>query len=472
MLGQGAQAQQPLLKGCSSAGILNQPVWFNCDFPGMTGSSVSLNHKTQGGTSFTSIAMTAVNQLPYYESTYETSVNFSSNPGILEYYFSAIRDSIMTTQSPKNADNQFPPASYKYAHFPIDPQGDMAGGSAGNWLDIRASGMTYSDSRIYCYLGNVSGTWPLGSFPTYFAYAAGFMITSGADSASYAMVYANVPLVISTGLYKVNWADSSFTRIGDISSTVSGGLLHMACNLSAFTADPQWPGWPPPEGCIFPIGATLTAGLSGQSSNDFTNPSIYQPQTQFLDFNSNHAPGLFSYSIVRDSGNSITPKIHYLDQDNNLPPLRKFHFDSNASNLSSADHAYSDSSEFESVLPWPTGGWHHFYFEFSDGHDTTRTVTDSILILPLGCDYFLGDINADGQRIGGDVTYGVRFFKGIGAPPPDSCYMDSTGSYLYVAGDVNGNCEFRGSDITRLVAFFKGSALINNCHFFPLPLRK
>lgn len=83
------------------------------------------------------------------------------------------------------------------------------------------------------------------------------------------------------------------------------------------------------------------------------------------------------------------------------------------------------------------------------------------------CDYFLGDINGDGVRIGGDVTYGVRYFKGIGAPPPDSCYMDSTHTYLYVAGDVNGNCEFRGSDITRLVSFFKGTAVISNCHFFP-----
>jgi hypothetical protein len=90
------------------------------------------------------------------------------------------------------------------------------------------------------------------------------------------------------------------------------------------------------------------------------------------------------------------------------------------------------------------------------------------------CEYMTGDINSDGQRIGGDVTYGVRYFKSIGPPPPDSCYMDSTGTFLYVAGDVNGNCEFRGSDITRLVAFFKGFVEISCCHFFPteLPLKK
>jgi hypothetical protein len=86
------------------------------------------------------------------------------------------------------------------------------------------------------------------------------------------------------------------------------------------------------------------------------------------------------------------------------------------------------------------------------------------------CDYLIGDISGDGQRIGGDVTYGVRYFKGLGTPPPDSCYMDSTSAYLYVAGDCNGNCEFRGSDITRLVAYFKSIADLSYCHFFPTTL--
>lgn len=72
------------------------------------------------------------------------------------------------------------------------------------------------------------------------------------------------------------------------------------------------------------------------------------------------------------------------------------------------------------------------------------------------CSYVPGDINGDGGVIGSDVTYGVRYFKGIGNPPPDSCWNDSTNSWLYAAGDVNGNCGFTGSDITYLVSFFKG----------------
>ena len=85
------------------------------------------------------------------------------------------------------------------------------------------------------------------------------------------------------------------------------------------------------------------------------------------------------------------------------------------------------------------------------------------------CVYLPGDINSDDLRLGGDVTYGVRFFKGAGTSPRDSCYMDSTSNYLYVAGDCNGDCQFRGADITRLVAYFKGTAALSYCHFFPPP---
>ncbi len=110
---------------------------------------------------------------------------------------------------------------------------------------------------------------------------------------------------------------------------------------------------------------------------------------------------------------------------------------------------------------------------FSNDPDAPTITIPVTLVVGGGgggeCDYVQGDINGDGQLLGGDVTFGVRYFKGFGLPPPDSCYMDSISGYLYVAGDVNGNCEFRGSDITRLVGYFKGTAELSYCHFFPPP---
>jgi hypothetical protein len=70
------------------------------------------------------------------------------------------------------------------------------------------------------------------------------------------------------------------------------------------------------------------------------------------------------------------------------------------------------------------------------------------------CDYVPGDVNGDGNVTGNDVTYGVRYFEGLGSPPPDSCPYN--GEWLYSAGDANGNCTFTGSDVTFLVAYYKG----------------
>lgn len=459
--------QQLISNGCSSAGVINQPVWFNCDFADTAGMQVTLKYREQSDVNFNSVQMNLTGEIPRYAITYVASAIFTSTPGVLEYYFVALRDSTMVTQSPKNSNDQFPPSLYKFANFVPDPSGDMAPGSAGNWLDLIGCGATYSDSRIYCYLQNVSGTWPLNQLFTYFAYTFGFLITDGADSSYYALVYANIPLMLSTGLYVLDLSDSSYTRIGDISSGISGGRLFMACDYSTFVADPGWPGWPPPDGYIVPMAATLTASLSGQFANDFTYPAIYQPQTKYLDFATNNPPALFMPRLELNPGVSITPSVRYFDLDGNLPTVRRFLFGYELVFPGSFDHSYSDSADFEGIISWPPDGWYRYYFVFSDGHDTVRTATDSILIGSSQCSYLPGDINGDGSRIGGDVTYGVRYFKGIGPQPPDSCYLDSTGSYLYVSGDVNGNCEFRGSDITRLVQFFKGMSTLSFCHFFP-----
>jgi hypothetical protein len=455
-------AQQPLINGCSEAGMLNQPIRFNCDYSGGTGNGVILHYRGQADVSFSLLSMNPISEDPFYQFTYESIISFANSPGILEYFYSASQDTIMTTQSPKNENNQFPPSSFKYAHFLADPQGDMAGGSAGSWLDLTDFGMTYSDSRLYCYLGNVSGTWPLSQFLNYFAYTYGFLITSGTDSSYYALVYANIPLLLSTGLYRLNRTDTSYTQIGNINTSISGGILHMACDISAFTSDPAWPGWPPPDGYIIPMGATLTAGLSGQFANDYTYPAIYQPQTQYLNFALNNPPELSSYQIVMDSAVSITSRIRYFDQDNNLPDLRRFLFDSNSFDMRSFDHVYSDSSEFEATIPWPSGGWHRFYFEFSDGLDTAVTAIDSLLIMSGGCSYQIGDINGNGQTNGIDVTYGVSFFKG-GNPPPISCPTCPETNPFYAAGDVNGNCVFNGIDITYFVSYLKGGAALRSC---------
>jgi hypothetical protein len=80
----------------------------------------------------------------------------------------------------------------------------------------------------------------------------------------------------------------------------------------------------------------------------------------------------------------------------------------------------------------------------------------NVFIAP-DCDYLPGDINGDGEVSIADITYAVTYFHGYGQVPPDSCWNDSTNTWLYAAGDVTGNCMFMGSDITYLIEYFRGN---------------
>ena len=465
-----AAAQQSLFNGCSSAGVVNSQFKFNCDLPDTMGFSVNaaaVHYMAEGAGNFSQAAMAPVNDPPYYPNTYEADINFPTNPGSLQYYFSADLDSILATQSPVNSNNQFPPSMYKYAEFIDDPSGD-AYNPAGNWLDLTGSGMSYSSTRIYGYLENVSGTWPLseGLF-TYYVYGLGFVVTTETDSLFYALAYANVPVLLPTGLYKINLADSSFSQIGNISTSVSGGRLHLACDFTQFANDPEWPGWPPPNGFLVSMGATITADLSTQTFNDFTSFTFYEPMTLFENFNSNNAPALQNAQLEISEGESITPRVDYSDPDNNLPLVRNFYFDFVSFDMKSYDHIYAGSSEFETSLAWPGDGLFYYYFQFSDGLDTVTTPLDSLAIgEPQGFAYLPGDANMAGGTwppavIGSDVTYLVTYFRGVTINP--ACLL----SGFYAAADVNGSCTVIGSDVTRLVNYFRGQGIIEPCADYP-----
>jgi hypothetical protein len=72
-----------------------------------------------------------------------------------------------------------------------------------------------------------------------------------------------------------------------------------------------------------------------------------------------------------------------------------------------------------------------------------------------GCIFTPGDINANGEFNGIDVTFGVSYLKGIGEAPPISCDCPPNG-VIFPAADVNGNCQFNGIDITYAVSYLKG----------------
>jgi subtilisin family serine protease len=63
-----------------------------------------------------------------------------------------------------------------------------------------------------------------------------------------------------------------------------------------------------------------------------------------------------------------------------------------------------------------------------------------------GYAYIPGDANADGSVNSGDVTFLVRYLKGLGPAPASPFYR----------GDANGDCLVLGADVVYLVNYFKG----------------
>ena len=251
--------------------------------------------------------------------------------------------------------------------------------------------------------------------------------TSLRDTDWYILRLANPSLITYTGvaefpflMFVINAGDTTVCGDESIVSSATADPCSTA-TISASLAAGVWYLW---------AGPSSWFNMPCDGSGDYTNDYVISLSCQPL------------WLIVGTSGGSV-------------PPFSSFPVPvtMSAANLTAGTY---------------TG---NVIFSTNDPLTPTANVPVTFVVTAGGaCDYVLGDINGDGNRIGGDVTFGVRYFKGIGSAPPDSCYMDSTGTYLYVAGDVNGNCEFRGSDITRLVAFFKGNAALAYCHFFPPPI--
>jgi len=325
--------------------------------------------------------MSHIEDDPRYLTTYQGTIQFDDPTGSIEYYGRIEADTLVGTQSYKNTSNQFPPSAATYAELTSDAIGDTMPGSAGQWLDITGSAITYSDTRLYGQLNNAGGGWPQNQgLTTYFIY--GFIIYNPdtLTLSALAMLYVNVPFIMSSGLYRVDLSDTSFSRIASISSQASGTSLNMACNISDITSDPLFPTWPPQSGYILAAGISLTFDLSEPGLNDYTYPSAFIPATQFLTTSNNSAPMLSDIGFDLIPGVSLNVRVDYSDSDNNLPVQRLLYFDRGVFEMGSFDHSYADTANFFHLMTWPGEGIHYYYFSYSDGRDTIQTPMDSISI--------------------------------------------------------------------------------------------
>jgi hypothetical protein len=385
----GAISAAPIDNVTSSALMPGDSAIVNMDFVDPFGLSLytAMIKARPAGASFDStFILTHVPTDPYYLTTFEGKMHFANPAGPIQYYARIESDTLVMTQSYKNPNNQFPPATYLYADLAPDAVGDTMSGTLGEWLDLTGLAVTYSGTKLFVRLSNAGGGWPGNQlFTTYFIYGVLLINPDTLTMTVTALVNVNVPLLFQPGIYTVNLADTTFQRVAGISSQASANYLHMACNISDLLSLPNFPTWPPTSGHIILAGFTATMTLSGVPQfNDYTYPSSFIPATEYVNVDGNQAPVIsnFAIDIMPDIGLDI--RCDYSDADNNLPVMRHLIFDYNPYTMGSLDHSYGDTATFDHALTWPGYGQHTYYFRFSDGASEFQTSLDTVVLTPNG----------------------------------------------------------------------------------------
>lgn len=377
---------QPLTGTRSSALMPGDSAIFNTEFIdplGLPGFQVSIRARSGGANEEYSIPLSHIDFPPYYVNTYAGSWVFEEPGAAISYYARAEADTFLISQSYKNTGNNMPPEPTVYADLIADAIGDTMQGTMGPWLDLTGTGITYSDTRIFGRLQNVGGGWPTDQSFNYFFYAFILYPADTLATTVTAMVYGNIPFIFTPGLYTLDIQDTTFQFIADIDYATSADL-HLSCSIDDLLSAPGWDTWPPETGFVITAGVTFTVYFASPTFNDFTYPSAFVPETHYLDTHDNSPPEL-AWEINPVPEDYIDAGLYYSDSDNNLPVVKSFYFDDVAHEMGTFDRDYTDLAYFQYRLEWPDeGGWHTYYFRFSDGAAVVETPLDSVYLSPIG----------------------------------------------------------------------------------------
>jgi hypothetical protein len=281
--------------------------------------------------------------------------------GDVFYYFIVRDDSSAAMSAPLNALDAFPPPANLLADPRDEPAGD-ANAPNSQAVDLTGAAFGYSDTHFYATLSNATGTWPFsgGLFGPWYVYSA--LVDNpdaGEDSLALALVYANVPLIASSGLYAVDARDSTYARVGDIDCAVQGGKLHMRAALEDLYAQPAF-GASNPSG-KFHVGAGTATSLitTYRFENDRTHPYALYHRTDVARVGANEPPSLSDggWEPAAQTGRDTPVRffVTYTDPDGNLPVTRSVVVDGVPREMISAtpvhDYAAGVTFECETSLP-------------------------------------------------------------------------------------------------------------------------
>jgi len=309
--------------------------------------------------------------------------------GELAYRFLVLSDSAAAFTGPKNQTNAFPPP----ANVMVDPDDEPDDDATLYYTEaceITNARFGYSDTHVYATLTNATGSWPQSGGiigPWYIYSAAVANPDAPQDSIGLAMVYADVPILGQTGLYWADARDSSFVRIGDIEATVTGGELHMRCEIADLIAHPDF-GPDNPSGYYLMGAGSGTAVINGdQWVNDQTSAYSFHLRTDTVAPGANTAPSLAggdAAPATEPPDTLVRFNVTYTDPDGHLAAVRDVVIDGNAYAMGcpGPDRGYAAGVEFEVDVALSEGE-HTYYFSFSDG-DLAATTAPAIIDVETG----------------------------------------------------------------------------------------
>ncbi len=260
---------------------------------------------------------------------------------------------------------------------------------AGNLkLDLESFHFAFSDEKLYAGLKNRQGSYPNYDFPIigpYYLYGAGFINPENVmDTTGYALIYANIPSVFTPGLYKIHGVDftnlsnidfNAIQRVGDITTTISDGILILKCDQSLIFNDPDFGAWPSMSNTLAFVPFTVKVNpLDLQNfTGDIGNPAMIRINDLIAN-DTNQLPILSNPQITLTSNTSVVT-VDYNDPDGNFPFTSTFTVNGVDYPMQTISPDYSSNVTFSVVIP--TIDWVSGVCNFSD--DSTNVVALEIL---------------------------------------------------------------------------------------------
>ena len=337
-------------------------IYIRCETIDLPGLETEIFYST--ASSWENIEMTNLNGL-----TYEAII--PALPNETQYCRFRTETDTLVGMMPAYQQNDVFPSENELGFIADDPSGDNLDPDSPN-LNITGNYFGYSDTRFYSGFSNETGEFPLdtgGFFPTTFYFYVTTIInpeTVLIDSAVFAMIYCDIPVLMSPGLYRISGTEFSletFELIGDIETDVVDGQLQMACDIETLTGDENFGEWP---NITNSIGVEmLTAKYT--LPTEFMLADLGKLSLQFIDqYEIEPIINVLPEISEMEGTNGGLFTCTYFDENGHFPIVSEVIVDEEIFQLNPLSFDYSSNVIFESI----TGsyGWDEATFRFSDNN--------------------------------------------------------------------------------------------------------